>query len=119
MSVVERPSGPPDEQPTTNGPELFRAVNERIRELEGGWLVDEYDFICECEDASCMRVLRMTAEQYEALRADPACFAVLPGHEHPDIDEIVSSVEGLVIVRKRGGREQRAHRHPDPAGTRR
>jgi hypothetical protein len=63
--------------------ELFRAVNDRIRELERFW-AGEHDFVCECSDESCVEVIRMTSEEYEALRAKPTQFAMLPGHEvHP------------------------------------
>jgi hypothetical protein len=78
--------------------DLFRAVNERIRELAGEWLGD-YDFMCECEDERCTRVLRMSAEQYEAVRSDPGTFVVLSGHESPQ-DEVVDGRDGLVVVRR-------------------
>jgi hypothetical protein len=60
--------------------DLFRLVNDRIREL-GPPSLDEFDFVCECGAMACTHALRMTEEEYEAARADAEQFAVLPGHE--------------------------------------
>jgi hypothetical protein len=76
-------------------------MNERIRELEGDRLVGEYDFFCECEDETCTGVLRLSAREYESVRADPNWFAVLPGHERPT-DEVISRSEHFLIVRTGG-----------------
>jgi hypothetical protein len=109
MSITEQLQSPNDQRSHGRSAELFRAVNERIRELEGAR--DEYDFMCECEEESCTRVLRMTAERYEALRADPDCFVVLPGHERPT-DEVISRSARLLIVRKPGSGD-----HDQPAAS--
>jgi hypothetical protein len=85
-------------------PELFRAVNDRIRELGDGWALGEYNFVCECVDDSCTRVLRMTADQYAALRDGPDQFAVLPGHQRPG-DVVVSAERGFLVVSLSGLRE--------------
>jgi hypothetical protein len=113
MSIAEHSGRPSDERPQPRSTHLFRAVNERTRELAGEWL-GEYQFMCECDDETCTRVLRMTVEQYEGLRTNPASFAVLPGHEQPR-DEVLSRSEGLVIVCKRDYPEQPAQseaKHP-------
>ncbi len=104
MSVVPKPvagerSLPADGQARPVSSALFRAVNERIRELAAAW-GGEYDFICECDDGACLRVLRLTEAEYEALRAYPDRFAVLPGHERT-ADEVVGQGDGYVVVRRR------------------
>ncbi len=99
MSLAEREGRASDERTQPGSAHLFRAVNERIRDLAGEWQ-STCEFICECDDESCTRVLRMTVEQYEAVRTDPAAFAVLPGHEQWR-DRVLSRAEGLVIVCKR------------------
>jgi hypothetical protein len=105
VSVAEQLDPPGDEEAPPASSELFRAVNERIRELAGTW-DGEYDFMCECEDEECTRVLRLT-EEYAALRADPGQFAVLPGHERR-ADEVISRGDRYVMVRKQrvNGEEQ-------------
>jgi ATP-binding cassette subfamily B protein len=101
---AEQLGSPRDDQPSGGSSHLFRAINERIRELEGNRLVGEYDFVCECENATCTGVLRLTAEEYEFVRADASRFAVLPGHEQP-ADEVISCADRLVIVSKPDDRE--------------
>jgi len=83
------------------GSMLFRAVNERIRELEGDRVIGDYDFVCECEDDTCTSVVRMTAAQYEAVRAGANQYAVLPGHERAEAGATVSRAAGYVVVVKR------------------
>jgi ATP-binding cassette subfamily B protein len=80
-------------------PRLFRAINERIRELEGKRAVGEYDFYCECEDKTCTSVLRLTEQEYESVRTEPTWFVVLPGHEEP-ADEVIRGGDSFVIVSK-------------------
>jgi hypothetical protein len=88
--------------------DLCRSVNERIREIEG-MRIGEYDFVCECEDHGCTQVMRMTANEYEALRSDSRQFAVLPGHEHPAYETVVVRADRYAVVRKRKrrGRQRR------------
>jgi hypothetical protein len=40
---------------------------------------------------------------YEDVRSDPTHFAVLPGHEIPDVEEVVGRNEGFLVVRKKAG----------------
>jgi ATP-binding cassette subfamily B protein len=87
------------EQASAGCAPLFRAINERIRELEGNRLIGEYGFCCECEDETCTGVLRLTAQEYEFVRTEASWFAVLPGHEEP-ADEVVSRADRFVVVSK-------------------
>jgi hypothetical protein len=82
--------------------DLFRAVNERVVEL-GAPALGPADLICECPDQTCMRVLRMSLDAFDALRAEPALYAVVPGHEQPDDEgEVVGRANGYVLVRFAG-----------------
>jgi hypothetical protein len=90
-------AGKAGEQAEPTHSELFRTVNERIRELAGSWQ-GTYDFVCECDDQECTRVLRLTESEYESLRGEPGLFAVLPGHERSG-DEIAARTERFVLVR--------------------
>lgn len=98
MSVAERVVQPEGEEPAAA--ELFRAVNERIRELSGPGAAD-YDFMCECDDGRCTMVLRLSEAEYERVRSEPGQFVVLTGHESP-LDDVVATGEGWAVVRKRG-----------------
>ena len=85
---------------------MFRAINERIRELAARF--DEHDddviaFICECADASCKQIIVMSLNDYEVVRADSRAFITVPGHETAlsGLSEVVGKRDGYEIVRKR------------------
>jgi hypothetical protein len=79
---------------------LFREVNERIEEIAGG---PRIEFLCECGNVDCTEPVTLTAGEYEALRAEPDRFAVLPGHEEPDVEDVVERHDGYLVVRKHPG----------------
>lgn len=79
---------------------FFRAVNERIVEL--GWPVTgPAELVCECSDRGCTRLLTITREEYEALRADRELRVVIPGHEGGEGMEVVDRPAHFVLVRMR------------------
>jgi hypothetical protein len=49
----------------------------------------------------CASRLAMTHGAYEALRADPTTFAVIPGHERLEVEEVLHARETYNVVRKR------------------
>jgi hypothetical protein len=84
---------------------LFREVNERLEELAQGFAhtPEKLDLICECGNASCASRIQMDREEYEQVRSDSATFAVVKGHEIPDVEEIVEQRRGYDVVRKIAG----------------
>ena len=93
---------------------LFRQVNERILHIEGDrWRVDPVDFMCECGDVQCTRVVQLAVDDYERLRADPTHFGVIPGHEIPEIEAVVERHPHYLVVEKLGAMRERA-READP-----
>jgi len=42
----------------------------------------------------------LTPEEYRAVRQDPMCFFVVPGHERVDLEDVVEGHAGYVVVRK-------------------
>jgi hypothetical protein len=96
---------------------VFRAVNERIQEVANAFQTTEpLDLICECGNASCTERISLTREDYEQLRADPHSFAVAPGHEAPDVEEVVEKRSGYDVVRKFKGEPEEIARRTDPRG---
>ena len=91
---------------------MFREVNERIEGLAGTFGLGEQplDLICECGDVSCAQQIRMTGADYEAIRKEPTFFAVYPGHEIPDVEDIVDRRDGYDVIRKREGEPARVAR---------
>ena len=45
----------------------------------------------------------MTVAEYENVRSDPTHFAVLPGHEVLDLEEVVARNDRFLVVRKKAG----------------
>lgn len=88
-----------------SGHELFRGLNDRVRELIDGFDEDEFYFFCECQDTTCTCVLHMTAAEYDALRGSDY-FAVLPGHESDEDEAIVSWKDPFLVVRPQGFRRR-------------
>lgn len=85
---------------------MFRAINERIRELAGRFDQsgsDTLGFVCECADETCVERVHLTTDQYDDVRAIPARFVVVPGHEAtPLVERVVYRSDQFVIVRKIG-----------------
>jgi hypothetical protein len=80
----------------------FREINERLsQELKRfpGELGD-VDFVCECGRRDCRESVTLSAEQYEAVRAVSAHFAVVPGHEISDVERIVGGDARHSVVEK-------------------
>jgi hypothetical protein len=79
---------------------VFRTVNEGIRsgnEGAGGPTA----YLCECGVLGCNLLIELRAEEYEAVRADPSRFALVPGHEIPDVEDVVERHDGYLVVRKK------------------
>jgi hypothetical protein len=76
----------------------FRELNEDIEEDSG----DRVAFRCECGRLGCNRLLQISRAQYEAVRAHPRRFFLLPGHERPDVEDVVERQDDYVVVEKRG-----------------
>jgi len=82
---------------------VFRAINERIRELGARFGSDELEFICECADETCTQRVRLRLDQYEHIRALPTRFVVVAGHEaSPLVERVVFSNAQFAIVKKVG-----------------
>lgn len=81
----------------------FREINERLeadlRRLpnDGG----PVEFVCECGHSDCTVSVRLTVDEYESVRQDPATFAMLPGHEIPDVEDVLFSNERYTVARKK------------------
>jgi hypothetical protein len=95
---------------------VFREVNERIEEVAETFEIQSQplDLICECGDAKCVQPLAMTRAEYEHVRSDPRHFAVHPGHELPDVEEVVERRKGYNIVSKNKGVPEQIAEQTDP-----
>jgi 5-bromo-4-chloroindolyl phosphate hydrolysis protein len=86
---------------------LFRAVNEKLSELNQALssVTETYMIACECAETTCVKTLEISMEEYLEVRSDPHRFAVLPDHVYPDIERVVAETDGYVVVEKFVGTE--------------
>jgi hypothetical protein len=82
----------------------FRAANEKIHAK-----ADEYNarleripFLCECPRPDCVEILRLTPDEYKKVRANPAHFFTVSGHEDAEapVGRVVSERDRYVIIEK-------------------
>jgi hypothetical protein len=96
---------------------LFRQVNEELEGLNRG-LAEITDgtlhIVCECGDLLCQKRLVVRVRDYEAVRAESELFFVLPGHERPSAEDIVTAGPAYHVVRKRPGAPEQIARATDP-----
>src|SRR5262245_22830618 len=89
---------------------VLREVNDRIAEktsdLEARGLADRdepSEYLCSCGRADCDESIELTLEQFEAAHAQEDRFVVAPGHDNPEIEDVVEQYETYSIVRKKPG----------------
>jgi hypothetical protein len=84
----------------------FRQANEAIVDTAIGYdLTDPpLPFLCECANKDCTELVRLTAAEYEKVRADQRHFLVAPGHEKEDEEAavVVADHERYVVLEKVG-----------------
>ncbi len=80
----------------------FREINDRLESDARSLLGDgeSIEFVCECGKFDCALSVALTLPEYRDVRADDRQFAVLPGHEIPDTEDVVDRTERFVVVRK-------------------
>lgn len=98
----------------------FRDVNERVAEVaesfaEGERTADPVHFSCECGSETCTEQIAMTLVEYEAVRSMPTRFAVVAGHEVPEIERVVERTANYFVVEKDDDDAERVALETDPA----
>lgn len=80
---------------------LFRELNEEIaqRRPRRGEVIEA---VCECERRGCTRGVRLSAEEYEAIRRFPTRFLMRRGHACDDGERVVEAHEGYDVIEKTG-----------------
>jgi hypothetical protein len=95
----------PDERATrlAENEARFREINDRVeRDLDRvHYSPDELlPFVCECAQRTCSATIDLSREEYEHVRSESILFAVAPGHEVPDIEDVVERTERFFLIRK-------------------
>jgi hypothetical protein len=84
---------------------LFREVNERIASLADRALLPEIapiEVTCECVDMSCTSTIQISLHEFAEIDRATNRFLVVPGHELPDVEDVVERRDRFLIVSKRG-----------------
>ena len=109
------------EQRVAENESRFRAANEEIEEVASHLERTGHDrgpelmpVICECGNRGCTTVIRLTFEEYEELRSDPAHFAIVPGHEGASAEEKVVETSDRFAVVEKVGESRRIVEETDP-----
>ena len=85
----------------------YRNLNERMEPSNAVhvWVDPPMpDWICECASTECMKPVRLTLPEYEAVRAESTHFLVVPSDEHlsPVVERVVQRNERYWVVEKFG-----------------
>jgi hypothetical protein len=82
---------------------IFRDANEEIeaRRTELTSTEGKTPFFCECDDPACRDVVRLSVDEYESVRANPATFLIARDHD-PSNERVVAEHESYVVVQKEG-----------------
>jgi hypothetical protein len=95
---------------------LFREVNERVVDLGDKLRTAPglMTMVCECGDQNCLEHVEVDPGEYEQLRSDSALFAIKPGHDRPEVEEVVVRNDRFWTVRKLAGAARDLAERTDP-----
>jgi hypothetical protein len=95
---------------------LFRSVNDRIEGLGAafGLITESMTIVCECGDGVCVEQIELPVSEYERIRSDSTLFVIRPGHEIPDVEDVVEQNDTYDVVRKHPGAPAELARETDP-----
>jgi hypothetical protein len=85
---------------TTQNRLVFRSVNRRIKDLADKLFHAEsdVDFVCECDDPGCIKMITMPIAEFAAFERMEDCFLVAPGHEDAEVEQTVARHRRYVVV---------------------
>ena len=93
-----------------------RTQNEWV-ETTGALTGSLFAFVCECGDGECGRSIRLSAAEYEFVRATSNRFAIAPNHENPECEVVISECRRFAVVDKIEGWGLRISRETDPRSS--
>jgi 5-bromo-4-chloroindolyl phosphate hydrolysis protein len=77
----------------------YRKINEAVRAERADRAIT---FLCECGRLGCNRLIQLTRAEYEAVRSNPRRFALVPGHEILEVEDVVERHERYAVIEKHG-----------------
>jgi hypothetical protein len=79
---------------------IFREMNEHLRALADAIPDGTTDYLCECSNTLCTERIELRLFEYEAVRARPKTFFILPGHERLEVERVVDELNSYTVVEK-------------------
>lgn len=81
----------------------FREINDRLREdlAQLRHAPEHLEFVCECGRLDCRDQIALSETEYQRVRSDAMLFAIVPGHEFPDAEDVIEETERFSVVLKR------------------
>ena len=76
---------------------VFRAINDELDDASSG---RPRQYICECADAMCTETIGLTRSEYRAIRDEADRYVLVPGHELPELEEVVRREPDHLVVDK-------------------
>lgn len=95
--------GQPSPRRALENERLFRRLNHKIEEharLEDDAGDPDPRFFCECADDLCRERIALAPTEFAAAHKTQLRFIVLPGHEVPDVEQVVETHAGYYVVEK-------------------
>jgi hypothetical protein len=90
----------------------FRKVNEGMKDGQGA--AELLSFVCECGRLHCTRIIQLARDEYEGIRANSRRFAIVDGHELPEVEQVVERHDRYIVVEKLGDPVSEIVEHTDP-----
>lgn len=57
-------------------------------------------FFCECSDENCDQRMQLSVKEYEHNHLERDYFTILPGHNVPEIEEVIKTEDHYIVVKK-------------------
>jgi hypothetical protein len=92
---------------------MFRAVNREIESEASQLGEQDLEVLCECGRSGCSDLISITAAVYDEVHNERDRFLVTPGHDDPQLENVVKRTEEWLIVDKFGAAERIVEAEPD------
>jgi hypothetical protein len=81
---------------------MFRAVNERLRDVNDALSTISETFViaCECADTGCVETIELEPADYRDVRSNGRWFLVRQGHVYPDVERVIKETDAYTVVEK-------------------
>ena len=56
------------------------------------------DYVCECGDPHCSRIVHLSLAEYESVRAWPTHFLIAANHENPEVESVISELDRFAVI---------------------